>query len=156
MAAKSLLDILYALPLSSYYGFSIITLAQLGYSLSTVFKLSFIEVPGWDLAHVRSTVNLGQYFEHFISNFEKAGAQIDNSQPTPAKIAFCTGCSRAMGRVRGWYDTRVAMETAEKQQEEQTDLTGLEDVLSGDSFNYWDQAFFQGDWEEIMGDFMQQ
>jgi hypothetical protein len=156
MAAKSLLDNLYALPLSSYYGFSIITLSQLGYGLSTVFKLSFIEDPGWDLAHVRSTANLGQYFEHFIANFEQVGAQIDNSQPIPAKIAFCTGCSRAVGRIKGWYETRLAAETEEKQQEEQPGLTGLDDILGGENFQYWDQAFFQGDWEEIMGDFMQQ
>jgi hypothetical protein len=156
ISAKSLLDILLALPLSSYYGFSIITLSQLGYGLSTVFKLSFIEVPGWDLTHVRSTVNLLQYFEHFISNFEQVGAQIDNSQPTLAKIAFCTGCSRAMGRVKGWYEARLAAETEEKQQEEQTGLTGIDDILGAENFNYWDEAFFKEDWEQIMGDFMQQ
>jgi hypothetical protein len=156
VSAKSLLDNIFALPLSSYYGFSIITLSQLGYGLSTAFKLFFIEVPGWDLTYVRSTVNLLQYFEHFIAKFEQAGAQIDNTQPTPTRISFCTGCSRAMGRVKGWYEVRLAAETEEKQREQQTGLTGIDDILGAENFNYWDEAFFKGDWEEIMGDFMQQ
>lgn len=157
MSAKHLLDTLYALPLSSYYGFSIITLSQLGYGLSTAFKLCFLEVTGWDLPHVRSTVNLGHYFDHFVSNLERVGAQIDSSQPAPTKIAFCTGCARAMRRVKGWYDARLAAETAERvqQQEEQTGLAGLEDVMSGENF-CWDEAFFNnGDWEDFIGDFIQ-
>jgi hypothetical protein len=54
LSAKALLEHLLTIPMTSYYGLSIIGLSQLGYGLSTMTKLSLIEVPGWDNAHVRS------------------------------------------------------------------------------------------------------
>jgi hypothetical protein len=158
ISAKSFLDIYLTLPLSSYYGMSIVTLAQLGHALSTLFKLLFVDVPGWDLAHVRETANLLHYFEHIIGRFEQVGAQIDNSQATPAKRSFCSGGALAMGRVKGWYEARIAAETEKRQQEEQAGLRGLEDFLSGEKFDYLDEAYLMGDWkwDEIVGDFMQE
>lgn len=155
MSAKSLLDVFMTLPRSSYYGMSIIALAQLGHVLSTVFKLCFIDVPGWDLAHVRTTINLLHYFEHFIAQFGQVGAQIDSQQP-PGKRSFPTGCSLAMGRVKGWYESKIAAETEKEQQDELTGLTCMEDILSGEKVDYLNDAYFMGDWQEIMGEFMQQ
>lgn len=131
------------------------TLGQLGHVLATVFKLSFIDVPGWDLAHVRSTVNLLEYFEHFIGQFEQVGALIDNSQRPFVKRSFPTGCSLAMARVKGWYENRIAVEKETTQQEEQTGLAGMEDTFNGENFNHFDDAFM-GDWQDFAGDFMQQ
>jgi hypothetical protein len=159
ISAKSFLDIMSALPLSSFYGLSIVSLSQLSHGLSTVFKLSFLDVPGWDLVHVRETVNLLPYFEHFISQLGQIGAQIDNLQRPPAKRSFFTGCSLAMVRVKGWYEARLAAETEKKQQEEQPGLTGMEDILSGEKFDFMDDnlyAYFMGDWQDAMGEFMQQ
>lgn len=126
--------------------------------MSTTFKLSFIEVPGWDLAHVRATVDLNHYFQQIISRFEQVGAQVDSSQAVPAKRSFCTGGALALGRVKGWYDVRVAADAEKGQQEDQAGLAGMEDLLSGEKFDYFDDAYLMGDWkwEEIMGDFMQE
>jgi hypothetical protein len=54
-----------------------------------------------------------------------------------------------MGRVKGWYETRLAAEAEEKQRQ------GVYEVMIGEnSNNCWDDAFFNftEDWENIMGD----
>lgn len=154
-SAKALLDDILVLPSSSYYSMSHMTLAQVGHVLATAFKLCFVDVPGWDLAHVRSTVNILRYFDHLISQFRHVGALIDNSQQPPGKRSFPTGCALALGRVRGWYENRVAAEKEATQQEEQTGPTGMEDTFMGENFDYFDEAFM-GDWQTFAGDFMQQ
>jgi hypothetical protein len=159
MSAKSFLDVFLTLPVSLCNSMSIVTLSQLGHAMSIAFKLSFIEVPGWDIAHVRSTVDMNSYFEQLISRFEQAGAQVDNSQAVPAKRSFCSGGALALGRVKGWYDARVAADAEKGRQEElQTGLTGMEDLLSGEKFDDFDDMYLLGDWkwEDIMGDFMQE
>ena len=155
MSAKSVIDTILSLPVSLCNSTSIVTLSQLGFAISTAFRLSFIEVPGWDLAHVRATVDLGDYFQQVISRFEQVGAQVDRSQAVPGKRSFCTGAALAMGRVKGWYDVRVAADAEKGRQEEQTGLTGMEDLLNGEELNYFEDTLI-GDWkwEDIMGDFM--
>jgi hypothetical protein len=137
---------------------SVVTLSEMGHALSTAFRLCFIEVPGWDLAYIRETINLLQCFEVLISRFEQMGAQIDNSQAVPAKRSFCTGAAVAMGRVKGWYENKVAAEAEKRLQEEQTGLAGMEDILTGEKFDYFDDSYLMGDWkwEEIMSGFMQE
>src|ERR1700710_2208448 len=111
LCAKSLLDIFIEQPISSYSGFSVTNLAQIAHACSTLFKLSFLEEVGWDLVHVRQTVNLPAYFDQLISNFTQAGAAIDSAQRSPSKESFPTGSARAMARVKDWYVTKVGQDS---------------------------------------------
>ncbi len=67
MACKSLLDAFLTLPLSVYHVVPVQNMSQVGFCLINLFKLTFAEDPGWDLAHVRETVNLASYFDHLVS-----------------------------------------------------------------------------------------
>lgn len=67
MASKSLLDAVVSLPLAAYHAFPFPNLPQVGVGLFNVFKLAFVEDPGWDLIHVRETINLASYLDHFVS-----------------------------------------------------------------------------------------
>lgn len=154
LSAKSLLDVFVAQPLSAYFGFSITNLAQIGHACSTLFKLSLVEEMGWDLVHVRQTVNLSAYLDQLVSNFEQAGAAIDNCQRAPSKESFPTGCARAMGRTKAWYEAKVASESESEGHQRQPSFTGIDDMLNGNGFDYLDDSY----WQEIMADmnFMQQ
>jgi len=67
MAAKSLLDCLFTAPDSLLHHLSITNMSQLGHGMSTLFKLSFLEATGWDVAAVRETVDLANYFDQIVS-----------------------------------------------------------------------------------------
>jgi hypothetical protein len=154
LSTKSLLDVIIAQPLSSYFGFSVTNLAEMGHACSTLFKLSLVEQAGWDLTHVRQTVNLVAYFDQLISNFEEAGATIDRAQRSPSKESFPTGCSRAMGRVKGWYEAKLALDLETQGHQNPTSVTGVDDMMNWNGFDYLDDSY----WQEIMADmtFMQQ
>ena len=67
MASKSLLDAVITLPLAAYHAFPFPNLPQVALGLFTLFKLAIVEDPGWDLVHVRETINLASYFDHLVS-----------------------------------------------------------------------------------------
>ncbi len=67
MAGKAVLDTFLTLPPSVYHVVPIPNLAQLGFCLINLFKLAFVEDPGWDLVHVRETANFTSYIDHFVS-----------------------------------------------------------------------------------------
>ncbi|KAF4615887.1 hypothetical protein G7Y89_g15228 [Cudoniella acicularis] len=107
-SCKSVLDLCLAEPLSSFRRLSSIQLSHVGHAISALFKLSLVEEPGWDLAEIRKTANVLEYFDRFIANFEQAGKEIDTMQRETCRDCFPTGCSRAMRRVKGVYESRAA------------------------------------------------
>lgn len=151
LSAKSLLDIYTAQPLSAYSSLTVISLAQLGHACSTLFKLSLVDCPGWDLGHVRSTVNLGAYFSLLGGMFERAGEMIDGVQGVGCRESFPTGCARAMGRVKAWYEAKVEGGVEVEGVGWADDAGGMG---MGMGFGYLDDLY----WQEVMADmsFMQQ
>ncbi len=55
-----------------------------------LFKLCFVEDPGWDLVHVRETVDLTSYFDYLVSKMIH--------QPV-LMLCFCT-LSPVLGLIR--------------------------------------------------------
>ena len=155
MASQALLNLCLSQPISSFGSFSMIQLACTGVGLSTLFKLSVVEEAGWDLADVRKTVNISDYFVQLITKFEQAGLAIDENQIEPCnKQSFPSGCSKAMRRVLGFYETRIAATSGVVLSQDQTLPTGMEGVLNGEQFDWVDDAY----WQDLIGDvnFLQQ
>ncbi|TVY94178.1 Transcriptional regulator, partial [Lachnellula willkommii] len=153
-SAKALLDLFLTQPLSVYYTLTSIELSHLGQSMATIFKLSMIDEPGWDLTYVRKTVNPRDYFDRMINNFDQVGTVIDQSQPEPCRISFLTGCANAMRKIRGVYEAKIAAETAQTTSQEQTNSLALDGMLNGDQMIDWmDDAY----WQDLLndGNFMQ-
>jgi hypothetical protein len=67
MASKLLLDAFLTVPFSAYHAVPIPNMVQISNALMNLFRLAFVEDPGWDLVHVRETINLPSYFEHIVS-----------------------------------------------------------------------------------------
>jgi len=153
-SSKALLDLFLTQPLSVYYTLTSIDLANLGQSMATIFKLSMIDEPGWDLTYVRKTINPRDYFDRMINNFEHVGRIIDQSQPEPCRHSFPTGCANAMKKIRGVYEARMAAETAQDTSQEQTNSLALDGLLNSDQMIDWmDDAY----WQDLLndGNFMQ-
>jgi hypothetical protein len=149
MASQALLNHIISQPLSSYHSFSVIQLAFSGVGLSTLFKLSIVEEPGWNLVDVRKTVNVSEYFERLIERFEQAGANMDSYQTEPtARQCFPTGCAKAMRRILAFYETRLAAVPGTNFAQEPQMATGMEGIMYGEQFDWIDEAY----WQEILGD----
>lgn len=145
-------------PISAYKAFCVIDLSHMGRGLSTLLKLSLLEETGWDLAHVRQTVNLSYYFNELASRFERVGEVIDQKQKRPVRdraSSFPTGCSRAMRMVQQWYEAKIAADAAQNaaQNGQHTvpepagPMTGIDDMML-DDFDYMNDA----NWLDLMGD----
>lgn len=137
-------------PISAYKAFCVIDLSHMGRGLSTLLKLSLLEETGWDLAHVRQTVNLSYYFNELASRFERVGEVIDQKQKRPVRdraSSFPTGCSRAMRMVQQWYEAKIAADAAQNaaQNGQHTvpepagPMTGIDDMML-DDFDYMNDA----------------
>ncbi|KAL2069099.1 hypothetical protein VTL71DRAFT_15437 [Oculimacula yallundae] len=144
-------------PHQAYKGLSVIDLSHIGRGLSTLLKLSLVEEVGWDLAHVRQTVNLSFYFDGLVERFERVGEVVDGMQkrtPRDRANSFPTGCARAMRMVQHWYEAKIAAEAAPSSQHAMNEPStvpspGMEDVMLDDTFDYMNDA----NWLDLMGDF---
>lgn len=150
VTTKMLLDTLAALPQSFFATLSTMSVTQLGHGLSTLFKLSMVEDIGWDLAQVRENADLRVYFNHFISVFGKAGAELDISMRGSCPESFPTLCSRSLAKIIGWYNSKLASDVQSAEMQEQTGGY-VDEFTGGPGLNYLDDF----DWQEFMGDFMQ-
>ncbi|KAL5317410.1 hypothetical protein ACEPPN_014505 [Leptodophora sp. 'Broadleaf-Isolate-01'] len=143
-------------PISAYKGLCVIDLSHMGRGLSTLLKLSLVEEAGWDLTHVRRTVDLSYYFNELASRFESIGEVIDRMQKRPVRdraSSFHTGCARSMRMVQQWYEAKIAAEAVQNgqralQEPPAVPLTGMDDVMLDDTFDYMNDA----NWLDLMGD----
>lgn len=82
---------------------SFVNFGRLSFGIVTLFKLSLLDAPGWDLENVRQTVDMGVVLDRIIFAFEHAmnGAatrdEIDSSHNCFSKGA------RRLRRVREWW-----------------------------------------------------
>ncbi|KAE9380143.1 hypothetical protein N431DRAFT_459105 [Stipitochalara longipes BDJ] len=149
ISCQTLLNKFVDMPVSAYFGFSLMDLAHIGHSCSTLLKLSLVEEPGWDLAHVRQTVNAEYYFEQIALKFIQAGNAIDQMQNRVCSESFPTGCGRAIMRVKAWYEARISAEVVQDPpvQQEEANILGIGDTLTMDQMMLDD-----ADWVEfVMG-----
>jgi hypothetical protein len=150
MSCQTVLNQFVNMPVSAYFGFSLFELAHIGHSCSTLLKLSLVEEPGWDLTHVRQTVNAEYYLDQISSQLIQAGNAIDQIQSRVCSESFPTGCGRAMLRVKAWYEMKISSEEILQNPpvpQDQTNMIGMGDTLSIDQMMLDD-----ADWVEfVMG-----
>lgn len=147
-SAKSLIELFLAYPLSAYFGLPVTELSHIGQAFATLFKLSMLDVPGWEVTYVRKMLVDADYFNRLISNFEQVGAVIDQSQPAPCRNSFPTGCAGAMRRVKALYDAKIGAEPTQTSEQEPPSSTVLEGVLHVDQMDWMDDVY----WQELLND----
>lgn len=145
MSCQTLLNKFVDMPISAYFAFSLMELAHIGHSYSTLLKLSLVEEPGWDLAHVRQTVNAEHYMDQLSSKFMQAGTAIDQVQNRVCSESFPTRCGRAVMRVKAWYEAKLSVEALQNLSvpQDQTNVMGIGDTLSVDQMMLDDTDWFE-------------
>jgi len=127
------------------------TFAHLASNITILFKLSVLRVPGWDVQHVRQTVDVAECIEKFAAKFQEAVKYIDAKGEMKKTDAF-SRCAWKLRRVKTWYEQKLKAETGADQH---LDLPG---VTQTDGFDFqpfdpisdldWQQ--YLGDWENSM------
>ncbi|PMD35134.1 hypothetical protein L207DRAFT_466175 [Hyaloscypha variabilis F] len=149
ISCQTLLNKFVQMPVSEYFGFSLMDLSHVGHSCSTLLKLSLVKEAGWDLAHVRQTVNAEYYFKQIALKFIQAGNAIDQIQNRVCSESFPTGCGRAIMRVKAWYEAKISAEAVQDPLVPQ-DEAGIPGV--GDNMNMDQMMLDDADWLEfVMG-----
>jgi len=143
---KVLLDQVFGQPIEAYLAFSGADIVSLGYGLTTLIKLSFINEPGWDLNYVRQTVSFASYFDKCYMNFEQAGSIIDGSQVQPCRPCFQTLAAQKMKKTKAWFDAKVAAESQPQHTDGQPEQGALESDI--DMNMEFDDKF----WEDLLRD----
>jgi hypothetical protein len=95
---------------------SMATFCQVGNALSTMFKLSFLDAPGWDLGIIRETHNMSTVLAHLIHRFEEAGHFIDARNERNGNDAL-TRCACKLKKLKAWYDAKIAADIARSSQQ---------------------------------------
>lgn len=149
LACKTLMDEYLERPTSGYYGTSVADLAPLGRGMSSLLKLCVVEEVGWDLSMVRQTANLNYYFEQLVAKFSEVGTDLDQIQREPCRHSFFTGCARAMGVVKNWYETKVGSDSTPNYQAAAVVYDGM---MNGEDMTFLDDSY----WLEFMGDWPMQ
>jgi hypothetical protein len=153
ISAKALLDHYLALPVSYFFGLSLLELTHLGQSLATILRLTLVDEAGWDLQYVRGSTTPIDYFQRIIGRFEEAGLLLDANQRPGCKPSCPTHVARALSRVKSWYEGKISAESEQINRHQQGMTGGMEDVLISDQLDCLDDPY----WLELAGDlaFMQ-
>ncbi|CAG8981366.1 hypothetical protein HYALB_00013895 [Hymenoscyphus albidus] len=149
LAVQKLLDLSIAQKVSKFAALSGPQLSFIGLGLSTLFKLSVVEQPGWDLAQVRQSVKIFDYFDHLIKQFEAVSVTADQLHPEPCKLSFSEGCGRALKRTKGIYGTKMGVVSGANLVPEH-EISGIDGGLLSMEFDWIDDAY----WQDMMGSMM--
>lgn len=155
-SSKALFESVLALPFSQFYGTSLIDLAPLGRACTSLLRLCLLEnEPAWELPHVRQNANLLYYLDSVYGLFLTVGQDLDERQrhgEGPAgegvRKSFFTGCARAVGVIKGWYEMKISQEL-ETREGSGAGMAGM-----GYDANWIGTGGFldEADWADFMGD----
>lgn len=82
--------------------FLFLNFGRLSFSLTTLFKLSLLEAPGWDLAYVRQTIDISGVLDQLIHRFERTLKPTATQHDIDAAHDCFTQGARRLRRVREW------------------------------------------------------
>ena len=89
-----------SIPIERHYIITIGMLGQLFHAIGALYKLSQLDVPGWDVAWVRRTLDLSYVLER-IAILQEAVA---NLYGPPSPVSPWSFCSRKMRIIKYWWD----------------------------------------------------
>lgn len=134
VACQSYFDIFLALPSDVFFSLPLSTFAHMTLALATVFKLSLLDAPGWDLAHVRQRFDVALLPDKLITLFEDASRTIDPRQQTNGTDAF-SRCAQRFRHIKRWYDMKLSAESAPVHVDVEGGMEGFERDFLQES--YW-------------------
>lgn len=145
VACRSYLDISLALPPDSYFSLPKTTFGQMTFVLASVFKLSLLEAPGWDLQHVRQELDVSRLPDRIAGRFEDASRTIDPKQQISGTDAF-SRCAQRFRQIKRWYDMKVTAESGPDLSQELMNASRMEAFEFEGQSDFLEEAY----WQDIM------
>ncbi|KAF8246624.1 hypothetical protein K440DRAFT_661906 [Wilcoxina mikolae CBS 423.85] len=99
VSIKNYFEVFFTLPYTRYFGFTFVEWTQMSYVLVIISKLSLLQDPGWDLAHVRHMVDVSTVLGRSITRFQDLKS---------LKGGNGSGFTRFLGlmqRMKAWYES---------------------------------------------------
>jgi hypothetical protein len=150
IACKQFFEVCLSMTTENFITLSFLDFGRLGYALATLFKLSLFEAPGWDLAHVRQTIDISVVLSRLIHQFERTVNPAATVQDiAQAHDAFTMG-ARRLRCVKDWLDTNLP--AAEHGVEKQPDGSFFSTSEIGNFDIHAPFRFFDDmSWQDITG-----
>jgi hypothetical protein len=103
VAVQQFFNTFFAMPSEYFTTLSFLNLGRVSFGIATLFKLSILDFPGWDLNHVRQTVDLSTVLDRFIYLLEHTmNPAATQDEITNYQDCFAKGAHR-MRRVKEWW-----------------------------------------------------
>ncbi|KAF8542651.1 hypothetical protein BDD12DRAFT_978913 [Trichophaea hybrida] len=99
VSIKNYFEVFFTLPYTRYFGFTFVEWTQMTYVLIIISKLSLLQDPGWDLAHVRHMVDVSTVLGRSITRLQDLKS---------LKGGNGGGFTRLLGliqRMKAWYES---------------------------------------------------
>jgi hypothetical protein len=139
------------IPPASYWNFSIVHFAQLGYALAMLQRLSIFEDPTWDLHYVAEKVNLLRIVDHLCNRMEEA-ARFGGTEPlnTSESISSFERTAAKLRKLRPMFEAQMA--SVQSVPDQMGDLDTRDIMNSENMVGFWEQDWFNimgGNWEDL-------
>ena len=121
---------------------------RMSHAISTLFKLSILEVPGWDQEHVRQTVDISVILEQLVRRLDSALEPTETHPTSNSNDAFNQG-ARRLERFKDWFSSKFSTLDSGLQNQSQGMFTAseLDAFNTSGPLSFMDEPF----WLEITG-----
>lgn len=112
------------------------------------FKLSLVEIDGWDLSYVRQTVDFPTVLNQTASRLEEAKQMIIIDPLAAVHSDVFSRYATKLRRIKMWWDAKIVPDSEDVPPFQNAGVTEVVDDLLGGQHNCFDENF----WEQIMRD----
>lgn len=161
-AAAALMDAFFTIRPEEYVHLSMTPWLQVGHAMIFIRKLCFLDVPGWDLKHVRSKLDVPGILDRIIKNASearqaarKSGIGQDGNY-VHYRHDLMVELSKRLGQVKQNFNEAIRAEERQVQvqltqpsQPSQPSLLG--EMWTGETLLNMDEDFWEGFWQEWQG-----
>lgn len=150
ISCKSLFEIFLTVPPEEFTSLSLLTLGTVGHAIASIFKLSLLQIPGWDVKYVQQTLDLFSLFDTLICQFETTFDPTATRQQMAGFNDPASKLARKLRRVKLWLQSNLTItEDSLETPSEGPVLTAanLDMFDMGDPFFFFDQM----SWDQMAG-----
>jgi hypothetical protein len=108
ISCKSLFEVFLTVPSKEFLSLSMLTLGTVGHALASLFKLSLLQIPGWDAKHVQQTLDISSLLDKLICRFDATFNPTTRQQMADSSYA-ASSFARKLRRVKTWLESNFTI-----------------------------------------------
>ncbi|KAL1966514.1 hypothetical protein VTN77DRAFT_4436 [Rasamsonia byssochlamydoides] len=159
-ATLAVMNAFFTIQPKDYLNIHMVPWLQVGHCMVAMRRLSFLDIPGWDLKHVRSKLDMPGILDQIIKNTTEArqaagrsrsGGSIDQNY-VPDRDDVLAELSRKLIRVKQSFSEALRLE---EERQASTQMQGQQPLplagemwTGGETLLNMDEDFWQGFWQE--------